>query len=427
MPKALVIGYVLPEPDSSAAGKRMLQLLKFLRHYGYSVSFATTATPTEYVTDLFSLGIEIKKIRLNSSSFDEYVKDLDPELVLFDRFMMEEQFGWRVQQICPKALRILDTEDLHFLRNFREQALRKDLPFSFIKESELAKREIASIYRCDLSLIISETEMQLLKEEFKVPENLLFYLPFLLKEITSEEISELPGFQEREHFISIGNFRHKPNADAVRYLKQEIWPLIRKKLPQAQMHVHGAYAPAAITQLQDQHQAFLIKGRAENAGEVVKRARVSLAPIRFGAGLKGKLSEAMQYGTPTITTSTGAEAMSGSLPWNGVIADDPEEFARAAVDLYKQEEMWKEKQENGFVIINRRFSEKLFYPQLMSRLLKLQQQLQNHRAENFTGAMLSHHHHKSTYFLSKYIEVKNQLEQLQKMQKPPFPDEKGGS
>jgi glycosyltransferase involved in cell wall biosynthesis len=262
--------------------------------------------------------------------------------------------------------------------------------------------------------------MELLKESFGIPDNLLLYLPFLLKEINSEEISQLPGFEQREHFISIGNFRHKPNADAVSYLKQKIWPLIRKELPKAQMHVYGAYAPAAITQLNDPGKGFLIKGRVSNAEEVVKNARVSLAPLRFGAGLKGKLTEAMQCGTPCVTSSAGAEAMSGNLPWNGAIEDDPEAFAKAAVLLYTHKELWKEKQKNGFDILSQRFSKTLFYPILNSRLSILIEHLQAHRRENFIGAMLSHHYNKSTYFLSKYIEVKNELEQLKKTQKPPF-------
>src|SRR5680860_645392 len=200
--------------------------------------------------DLKILGIKTVKIELNNSSFDDFIQNLQPEIVVFDRFMMEEQFGWRVSNICPDALKILDTEDLHFLRNFRESAFKnKNLQPALLKESELAKREIASIYRCDLSLIISESEMELLEEQFHIPQNLLLYLPFLLNPITTETLMQLPGFEDRQHFISIGNFRHPPNVDAVFYLKQEIWPFIQKQLPKAQMHIYGAYSTARITQL----------------------------------------------------------------------------------------------------------------------------------------------------------------------------------
>jgi hypothetical protein len=231
MKSILIIGYVWPEPNSSAAGTRMIQLLDFFQSEGYSVTFATTASVTIHIEGLKILGIRTVKIELNNSSFDDFIQNLQPEIVVFDRFMMEEQFGWRVSNICPDALKILYTEDLHFLRNFRENAFKNKNPDPiFLKESELAKREIASIYRCDLSLIISEPEMKLLQEQFNIPKNLLLYLPFLLNPITTDTIMQLPGFEDRQHFISIGNFRHPPNIDAVIYLRQEIWPFIQKQL-----------------------------------------------------------------------------------------------------------------------------------------------------------------------------------------------------
>ena len=405
----LVIGYVWPEPNSTAAGSRMMQLLQFFISEGYySLTFATTASESVHRANLESLNISIVPIQLNDSSFDVFLRDLQPQIVIFDRFMMEEQFGWRVHAICPDALKILDTEDLHFLRNFRELKFRGKNPVS-TKESELAKREIASIYRCDLSLIISEVEKDLLIDDFNIPANLLLYIPFLIKKITSQEIAELPTFEEREHFVSIGNFRHAPNADAIMYLKQEIWPIIREELPNVQVHNYGAYPAAKITQLHDPKNGFLIRGWAKDSAEVVKKARISLAPLRFGAGLKGKLIEAMQCGTPNITTSVGAEGISGGLDWNGFIEDSPEGFAAHAVELYTSKPTWKQDQKNGFKILDSRFSSAEFYTIFQNRIANLQENLNQHRAENFTGAMLLHHRVKSTYYLSRYIEVKNEL------------------
>ena len=413
MQTILVIGYVWPEPNSSAAGTRMIQLLEFFLCEGYNVTFATTASETVHIADLKILGIKTVKIQLNNSSFDEFIQSLQPEIVVFDRFLMEEQYGWRVSNICPNAIKILDTEDLHFLRNFRESAFKnKNLDVSLLKESELAKREIASIFRCDLSLIISESEMELLDKQFKIPQNLLLYLPFLLNPITNYMSSKLPGFGERQHFISIGNFRHPPNVDAVLYMKKEIWPIITKQMPKAQMHIYGAYSTAQITQLHSPKENFLIKGWAKNAPEVVKNAKISLAPLRFGAGLKGKLIEAMECGTPTVTTNIGAEGMHGDLCWNGSIKNTPEEIAKAAVSLYTSEIKWKVAQQNGFNIINSRYSKSDFQKILHYRIKLLREELKLHRQNNFIGAMLMHHRSKSTYYLSKYIEIKNELEHL---------------
>lgn len=406
--QALIIGYVWPEPASSAAGKRMIQILNFLLDHKYNVTFATPSAPTPYMEDIVTMGISTISIAVNDPALDKFIENLDPALVIFDRFMMEEQFGWRVAKFCPDALRILDTEDLHFLRKSRENKLTGKLSS---KDSEFELREIASIYRCDLSLIISEAEMDLLIMQYKVPSTLLLYFPFLYNEITEAD-KNLLSFDLRKDFICIGNLRHAPNLDAVVQLKEKIWPLIHKQLPGAQMLIYGAYTPAKIDRLHDPGNNFLVKGRAINAREVVGKARVSLVPLRFGAGLKGKLTEAMICGTPSVTTPVGAEGINSDMPWNGAITADPEEFAGAAVDLYTSGISWQIAVENGFKIINSRFSKTTFYPLLLDRINDLRDQLINHRQENFTGRMLMHHRLKSTYHLSKYIEAKSALEKL---------------
>ena len=415
--QVLVIGYVWPEPDSSAAGSRMIQILEYFLSTGYTVSFATTASPSHWTSNLDAMGILTSQIELNNSNFDFYLKGLNPDLVIFDRFMIEEQFGWRVTKTCPDAIKILDTEDLHFLRNFREREYQGKTGNEGPGATEIAKREIASIYRCDLSLIISEAEMKLLTEDFNISPGLLFYLPFLFEEITSTHINALPGFENRKNFISIGNFRHAPNVDAIINLKEHIWPLIHNELPNAKMEIYGAYPSARIEQLNDFKRNFIIKGRAKDASEVVKKARVSLAPIRYGAGLKGKLAEAMIYGTPSVTTTTGAEGMNGELPWNGYIANDPTEFAKAAVSLYTSPSLWQQSCNKGFEIINSRFSKNGFYEKLNMRLIDLKLGIARHRELNFIGAMLVHHRVRSTYFLSKYIENKTELEKLKNLKK----------
>ena len=153
----LIIGTVWPEPNSSAAGGRMLQLIELFVSKAWKVTFASAAADSEYMFDLNTLNIDKVSIELNNSSFDSFVSDLKPTIVLFDRFMTEEQFGWRVAEHCPDALRILDTEDLHCLRSARQLTFKENRIF---KNDDLicdiAKREIASVLRCDLSLIISE-------------------------------------------------------------------------------------------------------------------------------------------------------------------------------------------------------------------------------------------------------------------------------
>lgn len=409
MRSLLIIGFVWPEPNSSAAGSRMMQLISLFQEQGYKVTFASPAQDSEYMIDFNNFGIEKVAIALNNSSFDDFIKKINPSVVLFDRFMMEEQFGWRVAENCPDALRILDTEDLHCLRLARQKAFKEKRRFQTqdLLVEEVAKREIASILRCDLSLIISEYEMELLATIFKIDNSLLYYLPLLLNSYEMPNLSELASFEERKDFVFIGNFYHEPNWNAVQYLKEAIWPLIIKQLPGAVLNIYGAYPSQKVLQLNNVKEGFLIQGRADDANTVVSKSRVVLAPLRFGAGIKGKLLEAMQCGTPSVTTSIGAESMQGNLPWNGFVEDIPEVFANKAVELYHNKEIWLKAQKNGIAIIEQRYLRASFTDDLKVQIKSLQDNLSHHRLINFMGELLQHHTLKSTKYMSKWIEEKN--------------------
>ena len=406
--KLLIIGLVYPEPTSSAAGSRMLQLIEAFQAFGYFITFASTAQKTERSIDFKALGVQDVPIELNSSSFDGFIKTFQPEVVLFDRFMVEEQFGWRVAENSPMALRILDTEDLHCLRKGRERAFFDKAEFTDeYLFSELAKREIASIYRCDLSLIISGFELELLKKQFKIPEELLLYLPFMEEPIDEEAQRKSPGFSERNHFVTVGTFKHEPNFQSVLYLKQVIWKLIRKKLPEAELHIYGAHVTQKVEQLHHPNEGFLIKGYVEDIKETLQQYRVCLAPLPFGAGLKGKLIDAMKSGTPCVMSSMASEGMFGALPANGFIEDDAVLFSEKAVEIFTIEKTYSEYQNNGFQIINRLYDKFYFNKLLLDTILGLQEVLEQHRQKNFIGSMLQHHTMQSYKYMSKWIEAKN--------------------
>lgn len=410
MQKLLVIGYVWVE-KTTGAGNRMIQLIELFKKEGWQITFATPAQKTVNSLDLTTLNINEVAIELNNVSFDSFVKELDPTVVLFDRFMMEEQFGWRVAENCPNAIRILDTEDLHFLRKVRHQQLKKEEGFTkeALFKSDEAKREVAAILRCDLSLIISSYEIYLLKEVFKIDESLLYHLPFLLNKIDDQKIDIWPSFEERKHFVFIGNFFHKPNVDALLQLKKA-WKLIRKKLSKAEVHIYGAYATQQITELHNEKEGFIVKGFAKDALEVVRKARVVLAPLRFGAGIKGKLTEAMVCGTPSVTTLIGAEGMHKDLPWNGYVEDDINKFTDGAIDLYTNKEVWTVAQKNGIQIINTLYNKEVLIPKFLNRLNELQNNITTHRNSNFFGSILQHKTLQSTKYMSKWIEEKNKRE-----------------
>ena len=407
MKQVLIIGYVWPEPNSSAAGSRMMQLIAFFQHQHYQITFASPAQLSDHMVDLKALDITVESIALNCQSFDQFIKNLQPDIVLFDRFMMEEQFGWRVSEHCPQAIRILDSEDLFCLRHARHDAFKQQrkLTDSDLLTSDMAKREVAAIFRCDLSLMISTVEIELLQRLFNVPSNLLHYSPFMF---TDKELSKHnPEYDQRQHFISIGNFRHAPNWDAVLWLKQQIWPLIRAQLPHAQLLVYGAYPPPKATALHDEKSGFLVKGWVDDAELAMQSARVCLAPLRFGAGIKGKLAQAMICGTPSITTDIGAESMQSNKPWGGAVTNEVKEFVQHAVALYQDEEVWTEASENGIDNAKSMYQLEHHFAQVEVALTDICTNLTTHRQQNFIGSMLNHHSHKSTKYMAQWIEAKN--------------------
>ncbi|WP_166423695.1 glycosyltransferase [Paraglaciecola sp. 20A4] len=405
--QVLVIGYVWPEPNSSAAGQHMMSLLTLFLEQGWSVSFASPALQGEHKIDLTHLGISEHSITLNCSSFDDFILSQAPDMVLFDRFMLEEQFGWRVAKHCPNALRVLDTEDMHSLRNARHQALKqtRSVTESDLK-SDIALREVASIYRCDLTLIISDYELALLIDTFNVPDFLLYHCPFMLDIVNIDTQIGSKTFSQRQHFISIGNFRHEPNWNAVLWLKAEIWPRIKQALPAAELHVYGAYPPPKATQLHNPKQGFYIKGWAEDAKAVMSEARICLAPLRFGAGIKGKLAQAMLCKTPSVTTSIGTEGMCNEADWPGLVANSAQEIANQAITLYRDQALWHSAQIKANKALAR-FDKRRIGPALINQLQQLKRNLPEHRLKNFTGSMLQHHQHKSTQYMAQWIEAKN--------------------
>ncbi|MEC9409953.1 MAG: glycosyltransferase [Pseudomonadota bacterium] len=399
----IAIGYVWPEPNSSAAGSRMLQILSLMRASGYRVLFASPADDSDHAVNLAAMDIEKHRIELNSSTFDTWLTEQSPDIVMFDRFMMEEQFGWRVEKFAPKALRILDMEDVHCLRDARHRAIKAGRPVTELEwQTDMAFREIASLLRCDLTLVISEYEMSWLQDNFPVDRSKILYLPFML----SPSDRELKPFTEREHFISIGNFRHAPNWDAVLQLR-ELWPEIRRQLPSAELHVYGAYPPKKATQLDNPGLGFRVKGWAPSAEAVISNARVMLAPLRFGAGLKGKLLDAATLGTPAVTSGIGAEGMFGSEPSPAMVADEASEFVESAVALYRDEFLWSEYSARGPHLAIGRFNEAIHGQNLLTRIDDLLNGLERHRQCDFIGGMLRHHSLKSTQYMAQWIEAKN--------------------
>ncbi len=417
--KILFIGHLWPEPSSSAAGYRTLAILETLAHEIddnnqniYSITFACAAEKTKYAANLDILGITSKTIILNSSTFDDFIEQLQPDIVFYDRFISEEQFAPRVQQHCPQAINILDTQDLHFLRRARQKAVNSQNALDLYSNDTI--REIAAIMRCDLSLIISSYEMQLLIKQFHLDQEILHYCPFMLETPNSSNNISL-SYQQRQHFVMIGNFLHEPNWDAVLWCYQSIWPEIRKQLPEAQLHIYGAYSSDKVYALHQPKKGFFIKGRANDVLETMGQYRVNLAPLRFGAGIKGKIADGFLCQTPCITTEIGFEGMCENLSdWPGLVTPTDKDnqtmakqFAQQAISLYNNIKLWQHCQSKTDKIIKQAFDKKEHGMALIKTLHKLSDHHPQQRKNNFIGQILRHNLYRSQYYMSKWIEEKN--------------------
>jgi glycosyltransferase involved in cell wall biosynthesis len=406
--KLLWIGTVWPEPDASAAGSRTVRLLEACQEAGYEIRFVSPCQENSHQKALEDIGIRTARYQANDSAFDAFICDYHPDIVCFDRFMIEEQFSWRVREHVPEAVRVLDTVDLHSLRRARQRSLTSQEASHAASLSDDTLRELAAIYRSDLSLIISSEEASLLTEHFGVPAALLETIGFLYP--------PPPPFQpweDRSNVVFIGNGFHEPNLDAIRLLKRTLWKetraaLAAKGVPNAELHIYGAYLPQEVIQFDNPRDGFRVMGKATDVYETLRSYRCNLAPLRFGAGLKGKVSDGWMVGTPCVATPIAAEGMMLEKHFGGLLAQTLEEYPQRVAALYTDQETWNEAQENGRQIVTTLFSKKLNAQNLINRLERLLREKAKQREQNIIGSLLWYQGLRSTEYFSRWIECKNQ-------------------
>lgn len=409
--KILWICNVWPEATSSAAGVRTAQLIQASIDAGYKVSACSPCQSNEFQEKLTKIGVSTERILPNDSKFDSYIQELSPDIVIFDRFMIEEQFSWRVRNALPNALRVLETSDLHSIRRTRQLIVETGESLNFLNEklknSDDAFREFASIYRSDLTLITSDFELELLVKEFQIPANQLF-----LSRLFYSVNPIIKKFSERSNFVAIGNFNHPPNADSFKVLKRDVWPKIkvafkRREIKAPEIHIYGAYPSAEFLNLSNPADGFYVKGWIEDSKESLSNYKLNLAPLRFGAGVKGKVLDGWSVGTPCIGTSIAAEGMCGELPFGGAICDSWDEFAESTASLYCDESNWIKAQALGFDIINTHYQLAKNSEQFIGALNESLRIKDEVRSQNFIGSLLWHQSLRSTEYFSRWIEEKN--------------------
>ncbi|MDC0637194.1 glycosyltransferase family 4 protein [Flavobacteriaceae bacterium] len=401
----LIIGHTLPEPKTTAAGVRMMQLISFFQSHNAVVHFATAAGTANnaHAEDLSQIGILVHQLILNDDGVDAVLDACRPDIVLFDRFMTEEQFGWRIRAHSPAAITILDTEDLHFLRKARQTAFENNRSLDIY--TDLSKRELSSIWRCDVSLIISKFEYHWLQETFGVPDTLLFYWPIVFEAPTSPRQS----FAQSSDFVCVGNLNHAPNLDAVQWLINDLWPQIENQLPGVLLHICGAYGREGQVRHWSKTRGVVVHGWVADIDQVLSTSRVNLAPLRFGAGLKGKILHALEMGLPTLTTPIGAEGITNGQDQVPCIAETDHDMIQRAVALYQDHHLWQSQQVMGQELIKVSFNKAHFYEMFTAHMSLVAHDITAHRQRHFLGQVFQHQTLYASKYMGRWLTLKEQL------------------
>ncbi len=359
--RILVIDHHLPMTDRDAGSVRMFHILTLLRDLGHKVTFLpdNLGDIPPYGDDIRKRGIEFVHhpyCKSVGNYLEEHGHSLD--VVILSRCDFARKHIAATRQFAPQSWIIFDTVDLHHLRLGREAELTKD-PRIEATAAEKTRQEFELIDEVDETWVVSHYEQQLL--EAKRPHGSIEVVPTIV---------EVPGsntpFSLRHDFLFIGSFQHSPNADAVLYFAQEVFPSILQQLPGIRFYVIGDKAPPAVIALASEN--IVITGLQPDVRPYFESVRLSVAPLRFGAGVKGKINQSMSYGVPVVATSLAVEGMSLTDGVDIVLADSPHEFAQAVICLYEDANRWEQLSQNGLQTTADKYSPQAVRKQL-SRLL----------------------------------------------------------
>ena len=382
-----------------------------------SVVVASPGQNLEFRAPLEADGFATVTAEVNDSAFDRWIAAEKFDVVVFDRFFTEEQFGARVRAALPRALRVVDTVDLHFLRRERGEAAAKKVesPKVALKGAEKLEtdtlRELAAIQRSDLTILTSPFEESLLAERYGIDPARLSTWGFSYPE-TLADLAR-PKFSDRRGVAFIGNFRHLPNADAVNYLARELWPSLRTLRPDLELFIYGAYPPKSAMDLHRPERGFHVVGPCDDAIETLALHRALLAPIRYGAGIKGKISDAWAAGTPVVTSPIGAEGMAGEDgTFAGAIVPgdaDPAAWSSALAALLDSESVFSAAAALGRQALRTQYGERAQSERIVARIRTAMVGLDERRAGAWMQKILWREESRSTEYFSRWIELKNGL------------------
>jgi len=347
--RALVIDARMLRPDNDSGSLRMANILKILQKLQYKVTFIpdNLEYSQKYTSQMQSLGIEVFYVP-HTTSIEEHLRNFGNlyDLVILSRVDVASRHIEAIRNHCCNAKIIFDTVDLHFLREMREA--EAGVAESSSETLQLRKElELDVARKADLTLVVSSAEIDLLaKEAPDINVALLSNIHILRK--------SAKGFQQRKDILFIGGFEHPPNIDAVDYFLADIFPLIRNRIPDIHFYIVGGKVPSHINAIDDDQ--ITVTGFVSDIQPLFDNIRLSVAPLRYGAGVKGKINSSMNFGVPVIATTMAVEGMHLVDGKDVLVADDPEEFAEKIVQAYLERGLWEQLSAAGRRNIEKYFS-----------------------------------------------------------------------
>lgn len=340
--RILVADHYVPEYDKDSGSLRMYSLLKILNEMGHKVVFwpENRAYNSKYTAALQKIGIEAC---YGAMHFDEFMKQNGSffDYIILSRPHIAEGMIYAAKN-WSKAKIIYDTVDLHYLREgrkARQEAERAEL--------EWKKRELGIANQADFTLVVSGVEKNLLELEG------IKSTVSVVTNIHSLEDASL-DFEKRSGIMFIGGFMHTPNEDAMLWFVEEIWPIIKTKIENPHFYIVGSHPSDRIKALAAPD--ITVTGFVEDVAPFFTKARVFVSPLRYGAGVKGKIGQSLSFGLPVVTTDIGAEGMGLVDGENSLIADDVDTFASKVIELYNDRILWQKLADGGRILIQKRFS-----------------------------------------------------------------------